>query len=84
MAKALYKTVEGPNGRAEIYEVTHDLPPDPWALERLELARVLVVVYEVRSCGRWQASCVDEEEAAALAAALAGVPFGPPTSVGRD
>ncbi len=84
MAKALYNTVEGPNGRAEIYEVTHHVPSDPCSWEGIDIARVQMVVYEVRFCGETQTSCVHEEEATALAAALAGVPFGPLASMGRD
>lgn len=71
----LRKTVEGPNGIAEVYEVVIDLPPDPWASEGLALARVMEVVYEVRFQGQGRGSYPEEEEAAAVAAELAGIPF---------
>lgn len=84
MLMTLYQTVSGSNGRADIYEVTHHLlPPGPCSPEQLDRAPVAVVVYEVRFGSR-RASCIDEKEAAALAATLAGCAFIPPASMGMD
>ena len=69
MAESLYASVEGPNGTAEIYEVTSEAEPGGMISVRPDS-----VWYEVRFKGQKQ-TFWQEGEAAATAHELAGVKF---------
>ncbi len=71
MAETLYTTVEGPKGRADIFEVTQDIEKDPLA-SQAGSSRPWDIRYEVRF-GNDRQSFWAEGEAVTVAKELAGV-----------
>ncbi len=72
MAESLYTTIEGPKGRADVYEVTQDVQKD--ALQsNAGSSRPWDVRYEVRF-GDDRQSFWAEGEAVTVAKGLAGLP----------
>lgn len=74
MGEALYTSIEGPKGVAEIYEITPEGQLDQWQRSGFGSARPGDVRYEVRFGGSRQSFLV-EGEAATVACSLAGVDY---------
>ena len=72
MAEALYTTIEGPKGRADVYEVTQQIEKDTLQ-SNAGSSRPWDIRYEVRF-GSERQSFWAEGEAVTVAKEMAGVP----------
>ena len=72
MSESLYTTVEGPKGRADVFEVTQEIEKDALASAQ-GTSRPWDIRYEVRF-GDQRQSFWAEGEAVTVAKELAGVP----------
>lgn len=72
MTETLYTTLEGPKGRADVFEVTQDFEKDALVSQQ-GTSRPWDIRYEVRFGGESQ-SFWAEGEAVTVAKTLAGVP----------
>ena len=72
MAESLYTTIEGPKGKADVFEVTQDVEKDAQT-SSAGSSRPWDVKYEVRFGGQAQAFWA-EGEAVTVAKQLTGVP----------
>ena len=72
MAESLYTTVEGPKGRADVFEVTQEFEKDPLVSSQ-GTSRPWDIRYEVRF-GSDRQSFWAEGEAVTVAKQLVGVP----------